>query len=309
MARPSIPELELRTQIAADTGSIQVDTAQLSQVLVNLVIHVRDSLPHDGSVGICSQRVRLRDQDANTRADASDSFGTHAEALASTLGRLRPGEYVRISIGAAHDLESSLADAGSTTTLPNAADVGRTSGLGLTSAHGIVRGAGGYIGIGRGQAGTPLFTLYLPLSEQGPGVVEEPVRDAPQSTILVAEDEHLVRQLTCALLREEGYQVLEASDGQGALKLASRHQGPINLLLTDVTMPQMGGVELGRELQKKFPGLAVLYMSGHSEDALLRQGLPKREAHLLAKPFSRAALTSAVKRMLQQAQVSAMPTM
>lgn len=287
LARRLIPELEIRTQIAADTGHIQVDTGQLSQVLINLMIHVRDSLPVDGAVGLCSQRAHLRDGLANI---------------------LRPGEYVQISIGAASDLEHALADGDSTRTQPSAADVGRTSGLGLTSAHGIVRGAGGYIGIGRGQGGTPLFTLYLPLTHHEPAAPEELEHEGPTSTVLVAEDEHLVRQLTCALLREEGYQVIEASDGKSALHLASHHHGPIHLLLTDVTMPQMGGVELGRELQKRFPELAILYMSGHSEDALLRQGLPKREAHLLAKPFSRAALTSAVKRMLRQARVGSVPT-
>ncbi|MFT3923445.1 MAG: response regulator [Myxococcales bacterium] len=282
LARRLIPELEMRTQIAADTGALEADTAQLSQVLVNLIIHVRDSLPPDGAVGLCSQRATL------------------SESLATGLA---PGEYVQISIGAASDLERSLADSESNPQPSAAADVGRTSGLGLTSAHGIVRAAGGYIGVGRGLGNTPLFTLYLPLSQADRDSAEQTAESDRGNTILVAEDEHLVRQLTCALLREEGYQVLEASDGANALNLASRHHGPIDLLLTDVTMPQMGGVELGRELQKRFPGLAVLYMSGHSEDALLRQGLPKREAHLLAKPFSRTALTNAVRRMLQQAKV------
>jgi CheY-like chemotaxis protein len=286
-ARRLIPELEARTQIAADAGSIQVDTTQLAQVLINLVIHVRDSLPNDDAVGICSQRIQLDDPPVST---------------------LKPGAYVQISIGPASDLELSLADADPTRTQPAAADIGRTSGLGLTSAHGVVRGAGGYIGIGRGHGGAPLFTLYLPLVAPTHSLPPEADRNAPAMTVLVAEDEHLVRQLTCALLREEGYEVIEAADGQSALQLASRYPGNIDLLLTDVTMPLMGGVELGRELQKIYPGLAVLYMSGHSEDALLRQGLPKREAHLLAKPFSRSALTSAVKRMLQQARVAELPS-
>ncbi len=280
-----IPELEARTQIAADTGFIEADTAQLAQVLINLIIHVRDSLPGDGAVGICSERVCLEEPPTSA---------------------LKPGEFVRIAIGPASDLERSLADTDPPRTQPAAFDLGRTSGLGLTSAHGIVRSAGGFIGIGRGQGGAPLFTLYLPLAAESFASRPDLERTPPANTVLVAEDEQLVRQLTCALLREEGYQVIEAADGQSALELASLHAGPIDLLLTDVTMPQMGGVELGRELQKIYPDLSVLYMSGHSEDTLLRQGLPKREAHLLAKPFSRSALTSAVKRMLQQARATSL---
>jgi CheY-like chemotaxis protein len=154
----------------------------------------------------------------------------------------------------------------------------------------------------KSRAQAPLFLLYLPIQRSSASEWTAG-SDGRPATILVVEDELLVRQLACSLLREEGYTVLEASDGASALALASRHAGSIDLLLTDVTMPHMGGVELARELSRLLPALVVLYMSGHSEESLLRQGLARREAHFLAKPFSGAVLASTVKRMLQSAAV------
>jgi CheY-like chemotaxis protein len=288
LVRRMVPELELRTQIAADTGVVRADTAQLAQVLASLVLHVRDSMQGEGTVGVCSERVELE---------------------GGLAGALEPGAYALVAVGAASELEASLADAlRSLSSCTRAAaaqtpsETGRTSGLGLTSALGVVRAARGHLALRRGLGQTPLFMLYLPLLEPA----REQNADGPEaqgagqaSTVLVAEDELLVRQLACALLREEGYQVLEASDGLGALELARRHVGPIDLLLTDVTMPHMGGVELAREMQRMFPALSVLYMSGHSEDTLLRQGLARREAHFLPKPFSGSVLAGTVRRMLQ----------
>jgi CheY-like chemotaxis protein len=181
---------------------------------------------------------------------------------------------------------------------------GEGTGLGLSTVYGIVKQSGGYIWVSSAVEQGTTVTIYLPPAKGG-ATPCEPVpeprgRPTGRETILVVEDEDAVRAPVVRTLRKGGYQVLEATNGRDALQVAERHDGPIDLILTDVVMPQMSGPEMVERLSPAHPATRVLYMSGYTDDALGRHGALEPGTLLLEKPFTLSALTHRVRAVLNE---------
>jgi two-component system cell cycle sensor histidine kinase/response regulator CckA len=275
-------DVELAVDLEPDLGHVEADPGQIEQVLMNLAVNARDAMPQGG---------RLTIQTRNIRIDAAESRPGG-----------RPGPYVLLAVsdtgcGMSEGTQARLFEPFFTTKGP-----GRGTGLGLATVYGIVQQSGGHIDVesARGQGTT--FRIYLPRvealaptrkSHQGVRL-----RPGGRETVLLVEDEAAVRALVRVVLREGGYTVLEARHGVEALRLAEQHTGPIHLLLSDVVMPELGGRELADRLAALRPGLKILYLSGYTDDAVLRHGVQEAEAALLQKPFTPDALALKVREVL-----------
>jgi len=276
-----------------ESGSVRVDPGQLEQVLVNLAVNARDAMPHGG---------RLTTHVGNQVVSP--------QMAAAMVGPdpVAPGEYVVVTV----------ADTGlgmDAHTLAHAFDpfftskpAGKGTGLGLATVHGIVRQSGGYVAVESAPGQGTCFSLYLPRHHEVSA--GRPVAPAPQptpalrgrETVLLAEDEDVVRHLVRRMLEEQGYEVLAAANGLEALALAeTRAPGAIHLLLSDVVMPGMSGPQLAREMKQRHTGVPVLFISGHTDDRL---PTPDETTDLLMKPFAhidlvrrtRAAIDAATHR-------------
>lgn len=255
---------------------VVVDVGQLQQVILNVAINARDAMPNGGRVTFRTAQVRVTgDQDG-----------------------LLPGAYVVLSVsdtGSGMDRETRerLFEPFYTTKPPGAG-----TGLGLSMVYGIVRQSGGNITVESEPGKGTTFHIYLP---KEPGSAEAPIVPAASvdgtgtETILVVEDAAVVRSLIRELLEQRGYTVMEASDALEAIALAENHDGPIDLLLTDLVMPRIGGHELAKRLRQRRPGLRVIYMSGYSGDAL---HAVEKEANFLEKPFKPDVLAGFIRRVL-----------
>ena len=259
---------------------VRVDPTQIEQVLVNLTVNARDAMPSGGRVTIETSNVTIG------AGDAAD---------------LLPGRYVLVSVS---DTGTGISERD----LPHifepfftTKEVGKGTGLGLATSYGIVKQHGGHIEV-RSQLGFgSSFRIFLPMAEEAAERPAAGIRIEPaprgRETILLAEDEPQVRDLIHRVLDRLGYTVLEASDGVEGLDLALKHEGEIDLLLTDVVMPRLGGVELADRLRKRDPRIGVLYISGHAEDAQAPPGMPG-PLPLLAKPFFPDELAGQVRAVL-----------
>jgi two-component system cell cycle sensor histidine kinase/response regulator CckA len=215
-----------------------------------------------------------------------------------------PGRYVKLTVsdnGAGMDPQtlSHVFEPFFTTK-----DVGKGTGLGLATVYGIVKQSDGYIRVSSVLGEGSRFEVYLPEVHDPVPEPKEAERPLPESdhgeTILVAEDEDAVRALTCRILRKRGYHVLEARDGREAIEVASKHDGNIRLLVTDVIMPRLGGRELSENLSQLIPAIKVLFMSGYTDDQLLQRGvLQSGSGNFLEKPFTPDALARKVREVLE----------
>ncbi len=262
----------------------RADRGQFEQVLMNLVVNARDAMPHGGALTIRTCNVDLQ------------SPVTHGPC------RIAPGHYVRVSAtdtgaGMTPEVISHLFEP-FFTTKPR----GRGTGLGLATVYGIVTMSGGQLGVETAVGrGTTMF-VYLPVSAgqvEAPPAEIGPARTDGTERILLAEDNEAILALAVRVLRGHGYQVVTARNGMEALEV-SREVGAFDLLVTDVVMPGMSGVELARRLKTERPALAVVYTSGYNEEALLRHGVEERTASLLQKPFTPDTLLRYVRQALRQ---------
>jgi PAS domain S-box-containing protein len=276
--------IELIILPAADLGSVRADANQIEQVVVNLVINARDAMPEGGRLEIATSNVVLDAQYA----------GEHLDVAA--------GSYVLLTIadtGVGMDpvVQEHLFEPFFTTKGP-----GKGTGLGLATCYGIIKQHGGYIlsysEVGRGT----LMKIYLPRMDAPlePAPAAEPLPNPRgHETILLVEDEPAVRDLAARVLRSQGYAVLEAGDGIEALQLlAQQPDAHVDLLMTDVVMPRMGGGALAKRLIDMRPGIKVLFTSGYTQDAMLYSGQLATGTHFLHKPFSPAALAQKVRGIL-----------
>jgi CheY-like chemotaxis protein len=184
--------------------------------------------------------------------------------------------------------------------------VGKGTGLGLSTVYGIVKQSGGYVWVYSEVGQGTVFKIYLPRVDDAVQQIRS-VEHSPElfrgtETVLLTEDEEAVRTLTRSLLEQSGYRVLEAGDGAGALEIARQHGGPIDLLLTDVVMPQINGPDLARRLAAIHPETKVLYTSGYSGSFGSRAGILPEGANLLQKPFARVKLLSKLREVLDVCQ-------
>jgi len=278
-------DIELRTVLAAELDSVRADPGQLEQVIVNLAVNARDAMPKGGQLTI---------ETANTTTD---------ESYAATHAVVPPGRYVLLTVsdnGVGMDLETQtrIFEPFFTTK-----ERGQGTGLGLATVYGIVKQSGGYIWVYSELDHGTTFKVYLPRVS----APVEPAIAAPAAagasplgteTILVVEDQEEVRNLIRRMLQARGYRVLVAASGQEALPLADARRGAIDLLVTDVVMPGMGGRELALLLGPTHPQMRVLYLSGYTDKSIVHRGLLEPGLAFLQKPFSADVLARKVREVL-----------
>jgi PAS domain S-box-containing protein len=280
-------DVKLGLSLTPALGAVRADPGQIEQVILNLAVNSRDAMASGGSLTIETANVVLDEAYARE----------HAGAL--------PGRYVMLAVsdtGTGMDAEtrSHIFEPFFTTK-----ELGKGTGLGLSTVYGIVKQSGGYVWVysepGRGAT----FKVYLPLVDEQPeavGLVAPPQPVAGgRETVLLAEDDPSVRAIVAEVLTQKGYRVLRAPDGQAALEMAHGHPEEISLLVTDIVMPGMTGRELAEALSAERPALRVLYMSGYTDDAVVRHGVLTEGMPYLQKPFAPRALASKVREVLDRA--------
>ena len=293
LARLIGEDIALVTTQGSELGRVKADRGQIEQVVMNLAVNARDAMPQGGHLIIETENVDL-----------------DAEYVRRHVGA-RPGPHVMLAVsdsgvGIPREIQRHIFEPFFTTK-----EQGKGTGLGLATVYGIVKQSGGYIECdsepGRGTA----FRIYLPRVDVAAPAVERSARPVEAAggteTILLVEDEEGVRELARDILRASGYTVIEARNGAEALLLSERHQGPLDLLLTDVVMPRMSGRELAERLAPLRPDLSVLYMSGYTDDAVIRHGVLGAGTAFLQKPFTPGALIARVRETLDLAGQEAAP--
>ncbi|HEX5270886.1 MAG TPA: response regulator [Gemmataceae bacterium] len=276
-------DVRLGLDLRPDLGRVRADPAQLEQVLLTLAVNARDAMPRGGTLTLA------------TRDAAAGEGGAEVP----------PGPYVVLTVadtgrGMTPEVRRHLFEPFFTTK-----EVGQGTGLGLATVYGIVKQASGHIAVESGPGAGTTFRLLLPRAadpEPQPAPPPAPPAPAAARTVLLADDEDGVRALAREVLASAGYTVLEGADGDEALRRAEGHPGRIDLLVSDVVMPGLGGRELAERLRARDPGLRVLFLSGHTEDEVVRQGVASATVHFLAKPFSPAALAEKVRDVLGEAR-------
>lgn len=284
LLRPLIGEtIQFLTVLAPQPAHTRADAGQLEQVLMNLVVNAKDAMPAGGRLTIRTEQMTV---DENQRR--SQQF-------------IRPGHYVTLSVidtgtGMDRETQSRIFEPFFTTK-----EKGKGTGLGLSTVYGIVKQSGGYVMVqselGRGTT----FQIYLPLVEEAAEKHSVSVPHAAlggSETILLVEDEDSVRGLVRDTLSSKGYRVLEGENGEAGVAAAAGHAGKIDLIITDVVMPGMGGREMVKRLIESRPGTKVLYLSGYTEDAVISEGSGEHGTAFLQKPFTLQSLSRKVREVL-----------
>jgi PAS domain S-box-containing protein len=264
---------------------INTDPGQLSQVLLNLVLNSRDAMPLGGRLTI-----------ETWVAELTEAYASQRPGIA-----IRPGPYAVLAVtdtghGMSHDTLEHLFEPFYTTK-----PIGKGTGLGLATVYGMVKQSQGYVWAYSEPGQGTTFKVYLPLdasSVANSGVAATPRRAAGE-TVLLVEDEPAVRVMTSRALQEFGYGVVEASGGHMALGVLERGDSRIDLLITDVILPGMDGPELARRAAELSPGLPVLFISGYTDDEIVRRGLLKEDQPFLQKPFTPEALAAQLTVLLK----------
>jgi CheY-like chemotaxis protein len=282
-------DVRIVTDLSPDLLRVKVDPGQLDQILLNLAVNARDAMPGGGELRIHTRNVAAADDagadQVATAARADAAGGPQVLLAVSDTG-----------IGMAPELVARVFDPFFTTK-----DVGQGSGLGLAMVFGIVQQSGGSIRVlsepGRGST----FEIYLPGVEDTAPVEAKPALAGPQpgrETVLLVEDEDGVRALATATLERLGYEVVGACDGEDALAVLAERRGPVDMVLSDVVMPRLGGPALVERLLRERPGLRVLFMSGYTDDAMVRHGLLADRVAFIQKPFTPSQLAQRVRAVL-----------
>jgi PAS domain S-box-containing protein len=280
-------DIELVIMPSPDIGLIKVDSGQIEQVIVNLAVNARDAMPEGGRLVLQTSNVAI------------------AEEYARQHPELAPGEYVTLTVqdtglGMTEEVKARLFEPFFTTK-----EVGKGTGLGLATCYGIIKQNGGHIEVDSEVAKGSTFRIYLPRLEETAGATFKHDQHGalPQGseTVLLVEDEPTVREVATRMLREQGYNVLVATNGEEALHLArSNPDVPIQLLVTDVVMPRLSGKAVADQLRAVRPGIKVLYISGYSDDTLIRHGAVETGLNFLQKPFSPSLLAYKIRDVLDR---------
>jgi CheY-like chemotaxis protein len=265
---------------------VEADRAQIERVVLNLAANARDAMPHGGRLTIETARVDL---DADYEA---------------THGDIEPGPHVLLAmsdtgVGMSEKVRRHLFEPFFTTK-----GAGGGTGLGLATVFGVVKQSGGAIYVYSEEGRGTTFKIYLPVASQEAasqnGAAPQPAVARGSETIVVVEDDQSVRQLVQLMLSGHGYDVLAAADGESAARLCAEHPGGVDLLLTDVVMPEVNGRVLAERLEAMFPSLRVLFMSGYSDEAVVRHGIIRPNTAFIEKPFSESGLARKVREVLDR---------
>jgi signal transduction histidine kinase len=279
-------DIEFRTVLDPAAGNIKADPGQLEQVIMNLAVNARDAMPTGGKLTVAT---------ANTSLD--ENYLKHFPDLSA-------GDYVMLAvtdtgIGMSEEVKAHLFEPFFTTK-----PAGKGTGLGLATCFGIVKQNTGHINLyselGRGTT----FKIYFPRVQSALEPVRVPAQPATvaggRETVLVVEDEPAVRELAAFALREKGYTVFEAVNGEEGLRVARQHEGKIDLVLTDVIMPVMGGKEMADHLRTSHPDTKVLFTSGYTQDAIGDHGVLRPGIVFLQKPYTTSTLARKVREVLEE---------
>jgi len=285
LLRPLIGEnIELVTRLSSETGHTRADAGQLEQVIMNLVVNAKDAMPDGGKLTLQSSDVTVR-----------QNFSEHRF--------IQPGRYAVISVadtghGMDKETQSRIFEPFFTTK-----EKGKGTGLGLSTVYGIVKQSSGYVFAQSEVGAGTTFYVYLPRVEDSAEELS-PAKSQQNDvggceTVLLVEDEESVRELVRVTLASRGYNVLEAEDGECGLRIAESFKEHIDILITDVVMPGIGGRELARKLVLLRPGISVLYLSGYTEDAVVTPGALGPSTAFLQKPFTLQNLAKKVREVLR----------
>lgn len=279
--------IKLATRLETDLGSVKADPCQVEQIIVNLVVNARDAMPRGGRVTIETANFTIDDQTALKHVS------------------VKAGEYVMLSVsdtgsGMDQETQARIFEPFFTTK-----EVGKGTGLGLSTVYGIVKQSGGNIWVYSEPGMGTVFKVYLPRIDDATAstiVRQEQEAIAPRGTetILLVEDEDVVRGLTRNILMQAGYNVLDARSGDEAIRLCHAHAGPIDLLLTDVVMPEVSGKEVADRLSELRPSIRVLFMSGYTDEAIVQHSVLDANVKFIQKPFTWVALTRKVREVLNR---------
>jgi CheY-like chemotaxis protein len=287
MLRRLIPEhIEIVTRFDSGAAKVKADPGHMEQVILNLAVNARDAMPDGGRLIIETSPAELDEAYCRSHAPA------------------RPGRYVLLAVsdsGTGMDAETQTRIFEPFFTTKG---VGQGTGLGLATVYGIVKQNEGYIWVyselGRGTT----FKAYLPRVDDAVARDEEPAplveAKTGSETVLLAEDDEAVRELNREILEEFGYHVLEGRDPQAALEAGGRYEGAIHLLLTDMVMPGMTGRQLADRLRASRPGIRVLFVSGYTNDVVVRSGDLDEGMAFLQKPFTPDQLARKLRELLEQ---------
>jgi PAS domain S-box-containing protein len=280
-------DIKLVTALEPALAAVKVDPGQIEQVIMNLAVNARDAMPEGGTLTI---------ETANTELD---------ELYTAAYPELRPGSYVLLAIsdtgcGMDETVKARLFEPFFTTK-----EVGKGTGLGLATVYGIIKQSGGHIAVYSEVGHGTTFKVYLPLAEgnvAAQSAATKPDELAPGTeTVLLVEDEDRVRVLTRRLLEKNGYKVVEALNGVEALQYFDGNPEPVDLIISDVVMPEMSGPQLAQQIRLRQPDLKVLFLSGYTDSALIHNGVLNVEKNFLQKPFTPDALARKVREVLDTA--------
>ena len=284
--------LTLVTQLDPALPPILADPGQVEQVVMNLALNARDAMPQGGRLTLKTAVVTL-DEPPTARQEPR---------LPAASPSVPPGRYVLLAVcdtghGMTDEVKAHLFEPFFTTKEP-----GKGTGLGLATVYGIMEQAGGHIAVDSAPGQGTTVRLYWPPAA-APAVAPKPPSHSPvlpggSETILIVEDEDAIRSFTRLVLQRSGYTVLEARDGEEALAVAGRHDGPIHLIATDVVMPQLSGPDLIRQITARRPTAKVLYLSGYTKSMVLQQNMLNAGTSLLQKPFTAESLLRKVREVL-----------
>jgi len=279
-------DIKLITRLEPNLWNIKIDPAQVDQVIMNLAVNARDAMPRGGSLIVETANVELGED--------------HAETNIS----VKPGPYVMLAvtdtgIGMDKETQSHIFEPFFTTK-----SKGKGTGLGLSTVYGIVKQNGGYIWVYSEPGKGTTFKIYWPRAQEKITTTSSTIKGSSNfkgsETILIAEDDPGVRELAVNVLKDQGYTVLEASNGQKALEISQSYTGPIHLLITDVIMPEMSGQELAEKLSTEHPEAKILYMSGYTDDFILHHSLLEKDLEFIQKPFSPSILLKKIRKVLDR---------
>jgi len=279
-------DIQLTFVPGRDLGKVRADAVQIEQIVMNLAANARDAMVHGG---------RLTIETANVRLD---------EAYRQRHSIVPPGDYVLLAVTDSGQGISPQHLAHVFEPFYTTKEEGRGTGLGLATVYGIVKQNGGFVWVYSEPGLGTTFKIYLPRVLTGIKEIQaaKPLEQSPPGgceTLLLVEDEAAVRKSTREFLMMSGYSVLEAPNGEEALQISRHHDGNIDLMITDVVMPQLSGAKLAEELAKERPAMKVLFVSGYAENTVLRHGAIDVSTRFLQKPFSLKTLAHKIREVLE----------